>query len=324
MVPASKQNNVNLLSGSFQAYRRNFGKLIFVFLLLFITLALPMLLSVDTYVTQQRQAVFENQSTAIYTAIYIFMPLLKNGFLIGAVASIFVIGIFGTPFFMGMAGKITSDDAAGRKCSLKESTRWAAGRYKHMLFAYALYYLVSAAFALGSLGLIYWLVWKASHLITDVWLNPALAMIIALFAFLVIGTVYFPFIAMDAQKGSFRLYTGSFKAIYSRRFKNNFPKLLLAAAMAGGVAFAAMLPVTLPILTQSQGQVLEYLMSNNSDYLLIAVSVVVFAFVGVFLFIFAYNTYRAQNMAATRKDRINTTYRRKIEVVQPSYRRRIG
>jgi hypothetical protein len=327
ITPVPKQSFLSLLSGSVQTYRRNFGKLFLIFGLSFIVMLLPLLFNLDTYVTQLHQVVVDQENTSmVYTIIYILRPLMDNGQLEAAFISIWIIGVFTTPLFMGMAGKIALDDAAGEKCTLKEAFRWTLGHYRHLLFAYALYYAIFLAYSISMFALLYWIVRGVSHLIGDVWTNPTIVLSIIGFAILLVGTIYLPFVAMDEKKGSFHAYTGSFKAMYSRSFIHNFPRLLLAAAMAGAVAVAAIYPVAPAFFTGEYGDAMQFLTIYNSTMILILAAVAIFSFVGVFLYIFAYNIYRSAGTVSCRNRRVNveTVYRRKINIVEPTYRRRIG
>lgn len=325
VTPAPKQTIASMLSGSVHTYRRNFAKLYLIFALSFILMLLPVLFNLDTIVTQLHEAVKDlDGTTVVYTVIYIFMPMLRNGFLVGAFASIWIIGIFGTPFFMGMAGKIALDDEAGKPCTLAQAARWTLGHYKHLLFAYALYYVIFLAYAIGFLALLYWLIWKASHLITDAWLDPIIALCIGSGLCLFLGTVYLPFVAMEEKRGSFRSYLNSFRAMYSKNFIHSFPRLLLAALLAGGVSFAVLFPVAPPLFLGHQGNAMMFLSGYSNVLITLLVSIAVFSLVGVFLYIFAYNTYRNAGAVSYRRETADRTYRRKLNFVEPTFRRRIG
>lgn len=325
ITPAPNQTLSGMLSGSWNTYRRNFGKLYLIFALSFIIMLLPFIFNLDTYVTQLHAAVKDQDGTMVaYTVIYIFMPLITNGILEGAFASIWIIGIFVTPFFMGMAGKITMDDAIGKRCSLKDAARWALGQYKHLLLAYAIYYVVFIAYSVSMLALLKWIIWDASHLIGDVWTNPTMVLAVVGFIILLVGTIYLPFVAMGEKKGTFRAYLGSFKAMYSRSFPYNFPGLLLVAAIAGGVSYGILYPVAPRLFSGVQAYAMDYLTHYDNVMTLIFVAIAVFSLVGVFLYIFAYNTYRKAAKVTVHTETVNKTYRRKLNFVEPTYRRRIG
>ncbi len=327
MIPSSNQSIASMLSGSVKTYRRNLVKLFLIFILSFALLALPVIVNLDAIVTQLHEAVVSLDGTVTaYTLIYIFEPMIRNGLLVWAFAFMLIIAAFTTPLFMGITGKIISEDAMGKPCTVSEALRWTLGQYKRLLTSYALYYAVFTAFAGSFALLLYWIVKKASHLISDVWLNPMIAMFVVGGALLLLGTIYLPFVAMDERKGSFRAYAGSFKDMYSKYFVRHFPALLVAGVIAAGVSFGVLFPVAPPLFLGHQGNAMQFLTDYNNVLATILAAVAAFSFVGVFLYIFAYNTYRNTGAASFPRERktVNTTYRRKINIVEPSYRRRIG
>lgn len=324
MLRTPQNTTIEILSVSVAAYRRNFGKLYLIFALSILVLLLPVMFNLGTCITQISRTVYNLDSTPLYTAVYIIRPLLENGVLIYILGTIWAIGVLTTPLCMGMACRIAMEDTEGRKCGLGDAFRWTLRSYKRLLSAYVFYYIVFTAFGIAFLALMYWMLGYASHIVSETWLYPS----IALFAFgsvaLLLGTVYLPFAVLEDQKSSIRAYGYSFRIMYSRHFPHHFPKLVFAAVLAGIIAFAAFLPVTFPLLTGTQADVLMFFMTYNNDMALMVAFVFIIAFVGVFLFLFAYNTYRSKDMAAARRETEERTYRRKIETVRPAYRRRIG
>jgi hypothetical protein len=323
MIPSPKQNIASMLTGSVKTYRRNFVKLYLIFFVLFILLMLPILVNLNMIVTQIHETVkTQDQTTVFFTIAYIVRPMLGLFTLMAAL--IWVIEVLATPLLMGMAGKIASDDAVGIKCTLANALRWTLGQYKRLLTAYALYYTISTAFGASFFALLYWMVEGANHLVRDVWFYPFLAIYAVVGVFILLGTIYLPFVAMDEQKSSFRAYTGSFKDMYSKKFFSNLPGLILAAVIACVISFAALYPVAPPLFSGEQNQAMFFLTGYSGVLSLMLVAAAVFSLVGVFLYIFAYNTYRNATKVLHRIENVSKTYRRKLNVVEPTYRRRIG
>lgn len=307
-----------MLSGSIGTYRRNFGKLFFIFLLSIALLAIPLFIFLQGYVNELNQIIQGvDDALAFYMIAYLVRPmLLPVGIMIAIICGI---GVFTSPLFMGIAGKIVSEDMKGKKCSLKEAFAWTRQNYKKLLSAYAVYYGVYILYGFLSSAVLVWMSYYSSHLISDVWLNPTMVLLAAGWIAILLGTVFVPFGVIEQGKSGFHAFGHSMRTMYSRRFLSSFAALAAGAVIAAAFSFLVQLPYTYNFLIANPGysrfdNFIKFALNTQNDVILIILAVVVNSIAGVFLFIFAYNTYRNANNNTNRiENNAQATGRRRLK-----------
>lgn len=292
--PVLQQAPAKVFSGTFQIYGRNFGKLFLVFLLFTIVLAIPLYIFLPAYVQKINEAVQEVDALALYMMAYMVTALIAP--IAQMIAMMCAIGVFAAPFAMGLAGKIIFDYKEGKQSTAKEAVLWTCRNYKKLLSAYAVYYGVFALFAFVCFAVLTGIM-SSSHLIIEVWLYPAVGMLIAGGVAVLLGTIFVPFGVIDKGKEAFGALFHSFGTMYSRSFLRSFLSLALASLIAAAFSLAAQLPYFYPFLFKSADSsrfqnLLSFINGLTNNVIYIAVAIVIYSLAGVFLYIFAYNTYR--------------------------------
>lgn len=293
-APDLQKTPAEVFSGTFDIYGRNFGKLFFVFLLLIIVLAIPLFVFMPAYVEKINEAVQDVDALAIYMMSYMLKALIAP--LTQMIAMMCAVGVFVAPFAMGLAGKVIFDYKEGNRRTLREQAIWTCKNYKKLFSAYAVYFGVFALFAFICFVVLTGIM-SSSHLIIEAWLYPAVGLLIAGGVAVLLGTIYVPFGVTDEGKKGFGALFHSFRTMYSRCFLKSFLYLLLGAVVAVAFSIAAQLPYFYPFLFKSPDssrfQNLIHFVNELSDNIVyIAFAIVVYSLAGVFLYVFAYNTYR--------------------------------
>ncbi len=303
LAPVLEKAPAKVFSGTFQIYGRNFGKLFLVFILFIVVLAIPLFIFLPAYVQTINEAVQEVDALAMYMMAYMLNALIAP--ITKMIAMMCAIGVFVAPFAMGLAGKIISDAKEGAKSTFGEAALWTCKEYRKLLSAYAVYYGVFALFAFICFVVLTGIM-SSSHLISEVWLYPTIGMLAAGGVAVLLGTIFVPFGVIDGGRQGFRALFHSFRTMYSRSFLKSF--LFLAAGMLIAVAFsiAAQLPYFYPFIFKSIDSsrfqnLLSFIngLTNNVAYIVYAI--VIYSLAGVFLYVFAYNTYRnAKSVSAAK------------------------
>jgi len=229
---------------------------------------------------------------AMYMVVYMLTSLILP--IAQMIVMMCAIGVFAAPYAMGMAGKIISEGMEGKTSPLLENFKWTSRNYKKLLSAYALYYALFGVFAMMCYLILTGLM-SSSHVIVEVWFNPALIMLICGFFALLLGTVYVPFGVIDGKRSGFRALGSSFRIMYSKSFPKSFANLLASLGIAVGFVFLAQLPYFYPFLIKTPdssrfNNFIAFVNNLSGDIIYILFAIVIYSLAGVFLYVFAYNT----------------------------------
>lgn len=293
-APVLQKAPAKVFSGTFHIFGRNFGKLFLIFLLFIIVLAIPLFIFLPAYVQKINEAIQEVDALAIYMMVYMMNALILP--ITQMIAMMCAVGVFAAPFAMGFAGKVISDYKEGNKITFKEEAIWTCKNYKKLLSAYAVYYGVFALFAFICFIVITGIM-SSSHLVIAAWLYPAIGMLIAGGVAVLLGTIFVPFGVTDEGKKGLGALFHSFRTMYSRNFLKSFLHLLLGLVIAASFSLAAQLPYFYPFLFKSVDSsrfqnFIHFVNDLSNNVLYIAIAIVIYSLAGVFLYVFAYNTYR--------------------------------
>ena len=293
-APDLQEAPAKVFSGTFDIYGRNFGKLFLVFLLFIIILTIPLFIFLPSYVQRINEAVQEVDALAIYMMAYMLTSLIAP--LTQMIAMMCAVGVFAAPFAMGLAGKVIFDYKEGNRSTFREQAVWTCKNYRKLFSAYAVYYGVFALFAFICFAVLTGIM-SSSHLVIEAWLNPAMGMLAAGGAAVLLGTIYVPFGVTDEGKKGFGALFHSFRTMYSRNFFKSLGSLVLGLLIAAAFSLAAQLPYFYPFLFKSLNSsrfanLLSFINGLTNNILYIAIAIVIYSLAGVFLYIFAYNTYR--------------------------------
>jgi hypothetical protein len=297
MAPTTQPSNqaAGIYSKTFNIYARNFGKLFLIFVLFISVLAIPLFIFLPAYVAKINESVQAFDALAMYMVVYMLTSLIAP--IAQMIVMMCAIGVFAAPYAMGIAGKIISDGMEGESSPLIENFIWAGRNYKKLLSAYAIYYALFGVFAILCYIILTGLM-ASSHVIVEFWFNPVLVMLIAGLCVLLLGTVYVPFGVIDGKKGGLRSVGSSFKIMYSKSFLTSFANLLASLGIVVGFVFLAQLPYFYPFLIKHPdssrfNNFIAFVNNLSSDIIYILFAIVIYSLAGVFLYIFAYNTYRS-------------------------------
>ncbi len=296
MAPATKPSNqaAGIYSKTFDIYARNFGKLFLIFVLFITVLAIPLFIFLPAYVAKINESVQAFDALAMYMVVYMLTSLILP--IAQMIVMMCTIGVFAAPYALGMAGKIISESMAGKTSPVLENFKWTSRNYKKLLSAYSVYYALFGVFAMMCYVILTGLM-SSSHVIVEVWFNPVLIMLIGGFFALLLGTVYVPFNVIDSKKSGFRALGSSFRIMYSRSFLKSFINLVAGLGIAVGFVFLAQLPYFYPFLIKTPdssrfNNFIAFVNNLSGDIIYILFAIVIYSLAGVFLYIFAYNTYR--------------------------------
>ena len=301
LATMSNKKTENIYSDTFSIYAKNFGQLFLVFVIFIIVLAIPLFIFLPAYVAKINESVQAFDALAMYMVAYMLTSLIAP--IAKMIVMMCAIGVFVSPFAMGMAGKIIADGMEGKKRSFSESFKWTSQNYKRLLSAYAVYYALIGVFAyaafIGMTGLM-----ESSHVIVEVWLYPVIVMLVGGGIALLLGTVFVPFCVIDQNKSGVHALGASFKAMYSRRFVKNFLSILAGFGITVGIALLAQMPYFCPFLIKSQNSsrfnnFIAFVNNLTSDVGYIIFAIVVYALVGIFLYIFSYHVFRSAKLGRT-------------------------
>lgn len=296
MAPATKSNKqaAGIYSKTFNIFTNNFGKLFLIFVLFIAVLAIPLFIFLPSYVAKINESVQGVDALAMYMVAYMLTSLILP--IAQMIVMMCAIGVFAAPYAMGIAGRIIAEGMEGKSSPLIENFKWAGRNYTKLLSAYALYYALFGIYAVLCYIILTGLM-SSSHVIVEVWFNPVLIMLAVGFFVLLLGTVFVPFGVIDGKKSGLRALGSSFRIMYSRSFFKSFFSLLAGTGIAAGFAFLAQLPYFYPFLIKSQNSsrfnnFISFVNNLSGDIVYILIAIVIYALAGVFLYIFAYNTYR--------------------------------